>query len=255
MFFVLSKLLDIFMDPFWWCFGSLAVGLGLLVRGTRRSLSFVLCTFGLGAFFLLSLPAVSNRLWHSLEAGVTSTQKAGVTYDAVVLLGGIVSPQGSLRDEPAFNDNIERLLTVRRLLLSGQAKVAILSGGALGGPLRSEADYEARELIAQGVPEAQLVIEDKANNTRDNATLSRALLEKLGAKSVLLVTSAFHMPRAAGCFRAVGIEGDLLPVDYRHRDADTDSHVLPRGEYFAQSTSAIREWFGRLVYRVMGYTK
>jgi len=81
------------------------------------------------------------------------------------------------------------------------------------------------------------------------------LLDGLGAKEVLLVTSAFHVPRSVGCFRAVGLQADVFPVDYRMRDASTDPHVLPRGEYLAQSARALREWLGRVVYRLLGYSK
>ena len=69
------------------------------------------------------------------------------------------------------------------------------------------------------------------------------------------MTSAFHMPRSVGCFRAAGIEVDVLPVDYRLRDRSLETHVMPRGEYLGQTTRALREWLGRLVYRVLGYTK
>jgi uncharacterized SAM-binding protein YcdF (DUF218 family) len=72
---------------------------------------------------------------------------------------------------------------------------------------------------------------------------------------VLVVTSAFHVPRAAGCFRAAGVEADFLPVDYRIRDPGEDQHWLPRAEYLTQTSRALRELLGRLVYRVLGYTK
>ena len=255
MFFILSKLLDIAIDPLWWGGLPALVGLVLLARDQRRKLALTLVSCGLGALFLAALPAVSNRLWQSLEAGAVSTMQEGVTYDAVVLLGGVVSPQGSLVNSPAWNDNVERLLEVRKLVLSGRAKVAIVSGGELGGGLRTEADYDAEELIALGVPKEQVIIEPKANNTRENATESKKLLDAMGAKKVLLVTSAFHVPRAVGCFRAAGVEADMWPVDYRLRAPELEMHVLPRAEYLSQTARALREWLGRGVYRVLGYTK
>ena len=255
MFFLLSKLLDIVIDPLWWSVPPVLLGVVLLAKGRRRRLALGLVTFGLTVLLLACLPVVSNRLWGALEDGVVSTMKEGVTYDAVVLLGGVVSPQGSLRDAPSWNDNIERLLEVRTLLLTGRAKVAVVSGGKLGGELRTEAEYLAAELEALGVPKDQVLVEPAANNTRENATESKRLLEGLGAKQVLLVTSAFHMPRSVGCFRAVGLEADVLPVDYRMRDPSLEAHVLPRGEYLSQTTRALREWLGRAVYRVLGYTK
>jgi uncharacterized SAM-binding protein YcdF (DUF218 family) len=255
MFFVLSKLLDVAVDPLWWGAGLVLVGVVLLARDKRRRLGVGLSSAGLGVLLLFSLPAVANRLFSSLEAGATSTFQPGVTYDAVVLLGGAVSPLGSERDAPAWNDNVERLLETHRLLTTGQARVAIVSGGSLGGALRTEAEYLAAELRRLGVPAEQVIIEDQANNTRENATESKKHLERLGAKKVLLVTSAFHLPRSVGCFRAVGIEADTLPVDFRMRRPGADRHVAPRAEYLGESAKALREWLGRLVYRAMGYTK
>ncbi len=256
MFFALSKLLDVLVDPFWWGLLSVGAGVGLLAHGARRRLGLGLAVGGLAAWVTFALPAVSNRLFAALEAGAVDTFDGRAPYDAVVLLGGAVSPLGSTRDEPAWNDNVERLLTVRALLVGGQAKVAIVSGGSLGSDtLRTEAEYLARELVALGVPAEQVLVEPTANNTRENATASRALLEARGARRVLLVTSAFHAPRALGCFRAAGLEPDVLPVDWRMRRPELDRHVAPRGEYLAQSGRALRELLGRLVYRVMGYTR
>ena len=265
VFFILSKLLDIAIDPLWWSVIPTLVGVVLLARSEagrpassgkqRRRLALGLIGGGLSVLLLSCLPLVSNGLWGSLENGVSSTMRADVTYDAVVLLGGVVSPQGSLKDDPSWNDNIERLLEVRQLLITGKAKVAIVSGGKLGGDLRTEADYLAEELVVLGVPKEQVLIEPNANNTRENATLSLVMLEKLGAKQVLLVTSAFHVPRAVGCFRAVGVEADVRPVDYRLRSPSLEPHWMPRGDYLSQTTRALREWLGRAVYRVLGYTK
>jgi uncharacterized SAM-binding protein YcdF (DUF218 family) len=274
VFFVLSKLLDIVIDPICFCGVPALLGGLLLARGSesrlaasrsgaeaaasqgkRRTLGMALVFGGLSALFICALPAFSNRLWHWLESGATKTQQPGVVYDAVVLLGGTVSPGGSLRDEPAWNDNVERLLEVRELLLKGEAKVAIVSGGQLKNGLRTEAEYLQEELVRLGVPKEQVVLEAKANNTRENATESKKLLDEMGAKRVLLVTSAHHLPRAVGCFRAAGVEPDVLPVDFRLRDPGDDPHWFPRAEYLSQTSRALRELLGRLVYRVLGYTK
>lgn len=256
MFFTLSKLLDIAIDPFWWMFGFTLAGVVLLLRNSpRRRGALGLISLGLGLGFVCALPSVSNRVWRSLEGDVVSTMRADVTYDAVVLLGGTVSPLGSVRDEPAWNDNIERLLSTHALLQSGRAKVVIVSGGELGAGLLTEAEYLARELERLGVAKDRILVEAKARNTRENATLSKPMLESLGAKRVLLVTSAFHMPRAQGCFRAVDIEADVLPVDFRMREPSADPALAPRADYLAGTARALREWLGRTVYRVMGYAR
>lgn len=255
MFFVLSKLLDVFVDPLWWCLACFAVGLVLTRTERRRRVGLRVIVAGLVVLLLASLPAVSNRLWRSLESDAENTLRPDVTYDAVVLLGGVSSPLGSSPGETGWNESFERVLATRALLLSGRAKVAVLSGGALGGPLKTEAENLAEVLKSLGVPEEQLVIEMKANNTRENAVLTKPVLEALGARQVVIVTSAFHMRRAVGCFRAVGLEVDTLPVDWRLREAGADPHLAPRSEYLAQTARALREWLGRAVYAALGYSR
>jgi uncharacterized SAM-binding protein YcdF (DUF218 family) len=257
MFYLLSKVLDAAVDPLWWAGVCLAFVLLGLAKGKPSRHARLALSLGLLILVGFSLPPVSNRLWASLEAGARSTVRADVTYDAVVLLGGAVAPGGSTRDEPAWNDNVERLLTVRDVLVHDRAKVAVLSGGALGGTLRPEAEYLADALVALGVPRERLVLESRSLNTKENAALVKPLLETLQAHRVLVVTSAFHAPRAQGCFTAVGLQVDLLPVDYRLRPQNmvSDSHLAPRAEYLGQSARALREWLGRFSYWALGYSK
>lgn len=80
--------------------------------------------------------------------------------------------------------------------------------------LPTEAEFLASQLVEWGVPREQM-IEDQALNTRQNALFTQAIVEQQGLSSLLVVTSAFHLPRAMGCFRAVGLQVDGLPVDYR----------------------------------------
>jgi uncharacterized SAM-binding protein YcdF (DUF218 family) len=255
MFFVLSKSLDVLIDPFWWVFGLILGGLVALLRGTRTRLGAGLVVAGLSVFLLTSTPAISFRLLSGLERSAVNSMRAGVTYDAVVLLGGAVSPSGSLADDPSWNDNVERLMTTYDLLRTDRARVAIVSGGALDRGLRTEAEYLARQLIAWGIDPARVIVEDKANNTRENATYTRAIVSERKLGALLVVTSAYHVPRAAGCFRAVGLEADFLPVDYRAREPAREPDLLPRAEFFAVSAKVIRERVGSLVYRASGYLK
>lgn len=255
MFFVLSKLLDVLIDPLWWFMACVSVGLILMRTEKRRRAGFSCLVVGVLVLLLASSPTVSTRLWRSLESDAENTVKSDVTYDAVVLLGGVVSPMGTSPSETGWNESFERVLATRDLLLSGRAKVAVLSGGALGGSLSSEAEYLATELKKLGVPEAQLVLETKALNTRENALFTKPLLETRGAQRVVIVTSAFHMRRALGCFRAVDLEVDALPVDWRVRELETDAHFAPRSEHLSLTSRALREWLGRAVYAALHYTK
>lgn len=256
MFFILSKTLDLLVDPLWWSLVASVAGVALLVRGKRRRLGVALACAGPGILAIACTPAVSHRLWRSLEAGAVDTSRADVTYDAVVLLGGVVEPRGAEPSQPAWGDSVERLTITWDLLRTGRARVAVVSGGALtdAPELPTEADFLAAQLEAWGIEPERIVREDRARNTRENATFTAPLLEARGLRRVLLVTSAFHMPRAVGCFRAVGVDADALPVDFRARHPAREPHLLPRGEHLDESALALREWLGRAVYRLVGYT-
>ncbi len=256
MFFLLSKTLDLALDPLWWVLASLIPGLVLLLRGTRRRLAIGLCSFAVMVLVVGSTPALVDRLWHGLEDDALVTMRVDVTYDAVVLLGGTINPLGSTRTDPAWNDNIERLITTWKLLSTGRARSVIVTGGPLGtASLGSEAELLAAQLEAWGIAHERIVIEAKALNTRENASYTKELAASHGFTTLLLVTSAYHVPRAVGCFRAAGVEVDVLPVDYRVRDPAHDAHVLPRVGYLDDLGQYVHERVGTLVYRVMGYVK
>ncbi|MBE2249307.1 MAG: YdcF family protein [Myxococcus sp.] len=249
MFFFLSKTLDLLLDPWWWGVGPALAGVVLLAVGRRRA-GLALAAVGLGTLTLFSAPAVSNRLWASLEGDARDTSRRDGGYDVVVLLGGVVASFGATAEEAAWGDNVERLTVTFELLRTGRARYVIVSGGTLREGLPTEAAYLARQLEAWGIEPERVIQEPSARNTLENAKSSKALIDARGFRSTLLVTSAFHLPRAVDCFRDVGLEPDTLPVDYRMRDPAFDSHWLPRAAYLEQSAAALRELAGRFVYRL-----
>ncbi len=253
MFFFLSKLLDVALDPLWWALVAIAVGLVLVRRRPRGAA--VSIVVGLGALISFSSPPLVNRLWSSLEAAAPNTYRPSLTYDAVVRLGGVVDTSGSTRAEVAYGNNVERLTAVFDLLRTGKARAAILSGGPLSTGLPTEAAFLQSQLLAWGIEPERLLLDPVSKNTRENAVETAKLVHEHQFASVLVVTSAFHMERAAGCFRAIGLAVDTLPVDYRMRDPRRDTALLPRAEYLSESTRAIRELVGRQVYRLLGYSK
>ena len=106
----------------------------------------------------------------------------------------------------------------------------------------------AAKLVSWGVPPAQVVVEASSRNTRENAIECSRIAAAHGWRTLLVVTSAAHAPRALGCFRAVGLEPDLLPVDFRAGDG-RNLGWLPRAVALQRSTAALRELAGRVVYR------
>jgi uncharacterized SAM-binding protein YcdF (DUF218 family) len=252
MFFVFSKTLDLLVTPLFW---SLALmGAAAAARLSPRARRGLIAA----AFIILlsfSLEPVANSLTHSVEASAKSTFR---TYDAVVILGGLVEGRAQASTHQiAYNDNVERLITGFELLRDGHAHAAILSGGPIDPPQNRliEGQALADELEKWGIAKERLIVEDTSRNTRENAVETARLVRQHGFHSLLLVTSAFHMARALGCFNAAGLAPDTLAVDFRAFDSHTYSQSwLPRAGFLEQSSAALREYLGRLVYRLRGYT-
>ena len=254
MFFFLSKTLDFLLTPLAWSLGLLLAG--LLQRSVGRRVFYTLT--GIVVLVAFSMEAVANRIELAVEQPAERTVRLDVTYDVVILLGGVSESRvGATWGQAAYNENTERFLETYDLLRSDKAKNAILSAGDIGGmPERwVEAHSLKDQLVQWGIAPERLVAEDKSLNTRDNAVMSAAIVRERGWKNVLVVTSAFHMPRAVGCFRAVDLPVDTIPVDYRSYATSWPTDRLPRARYLEESSSALREWFGRGIYRARGFSR
>ena len=250
----LSKVLDWLLSPLSWALLLLAAA--ALARGRpRRALALAVAAVAILVAF--SLDPVAGRLERLTESGARSTYRPDVVYDAVIVLGGMVDgPAVRASGEIELQDHAERLLRAWELLRAGRARAVLLSGGVVfpGPGDVPEADLLAARLARWGVPPSQIVTEAHSRNTRENAIESARVAAARGWRTLLVVTSAAHMPRALGCFRAVGLEPDALPVDRRAGDGRFHS-VLPRAEALDRSTNAVRELSGRLVYRALGYAR
>lgn len=100
-----------------------------------------------------------------------------------------------------------------------------------------------------------MILEDRSRNTRENAQFSADLVHPEPGERWLLVTSAWHMPRAVGCFRQAGFTVTAFPVDYRTRG--WGDRVRLNGfasDGLLQLDLAVKEWIGLVVYRIAGYT-
>jgi uncharacterized SAM-binding protein YcdF (DUF218 family) len=254
VFLVLSKVLDWFLAPLTWALLALAAA-ALLRR--RARLGGALASLGVSILVLFSSNPVASRLERLAERGVRATFRPDVVYDAVIVLGGMVDADATrARGETQLGDEVDRVLRAFELVRAGAARAVLLSGGIVAPQPGDvpEADRLAAKLVQWGIPAGQVVVEAASRNTRENAIESSRVAAARGWRTLLLVTSAAHVPRAAGCFRAVGLEPDLLPVDFRAGDG-RGGGWLPRAAALARSTDALRELAGRAVYRLAGYTR
>ena len=165
------------------------------------------------AFYLLSTSLVSEALLRGLE-----TQYDPPAYpagDVIVMLGGgamadtpDVDGVGTLAPSPA-----NRLLTVARLWRRLHVPI-LLSGGQVYADSGAEAIIARRVLVGLGVPEEDILLETESKTTTQNARYSAQILRERGFTRPILVTSAFHLPRAVLNFEKQGIEVIPYPADF-----------------------------------------
>jgi uncharacterized SAM-binding protein YcdF (DUF218 family) len=117
----------------------------------------------------------------------------------------------------------------------------------------TEAEFAARVLESFGIPYGRVLLEDRSRNTVENAVFSKAMAQPKPGERWLLVTSAFHLPRAMGIFRKAGFEVEAYPVDWRTRGWEDALRPFPTmGEGLRRADIAVREWVGLLMYWLTG---
>jgi uncharacterized SAM-binding protein YcdF (DUF218 family) len=116
-----------------------------------------------------------------------------------------------------------------------------------------EADYAAALFESLGISKERLIMERRSRNTQENAEFSKAIAAPKAGERWLLVTSAYHMPRAVGLFRKAGFAVEAYPVDWRvggHEDLVRFTPVSLEG--LDRVNVGVREWTGLAAYWATG---
>ncbi len=252
MFFFLSKTIGFLITPLAWILISVTFAFMTNKSGRRKKRNLV-------AFFLLILftnPWLANKaieLWEMPPKTIEKEQ-----YDVIVVLSGMTNPDLTFEEQIQFNAGAERFIEPLRLYHQNKARKILFTGGS--GSLTQPELKETpalRELAMQLKVEASdLLIETESRNTFENAKFTTEMLhEKFEDPSVLLITSASHMKRAAACFVKQGISPDLYPVDLQtnpnHRSFIKEA--VPSIGALHVWTIFFHELFGYVAYWVVGY--
>ena len=182
------------------------LALGLVWCGRRRA-GAVLAALSLGALCLVSTPWVAWALAMPLESRHPPVPAAASPVaDAVLVLGGAMkAARPPVQPHLGFGAAADRVWHAAALVRAGKARWVLVSGGNKPGEedWAPESEAMAEALRTLGVPASALRLEGHSRNTRENAANSVALVRQVGARRVLLVTSALHMPRALAVFQGV----------------------------------------------------
>jgi len=251
MFFILSKTLFYLLMPLTWVLACLLISLFSKKIAVKRRFFRI----GLGLLLFFSNPFFINEALLAWEIPATEMQTLK-NYEVGIVLTGISNAQRQPKDRLYLNKGGDRLIHTLQLYKMGKIKKILISGGHY---LENDI-HEGREikkiLLLAGIPEKDVILEENSLNTRENALFSAKILqEKFPEKSYLLITSAFHLRRAKGCFEKVGIKADVFSVDFYSQNRTwLPAHwLVPNEKSLYYWYVLLHEIVGYLVYSVVGY--
>jgi len=257
MFFTLSKLLGFFALPSNTLVSIGLIGLVLLCTRFTRLASWLIVT-SLVLIAIAGLSPLGNALILPLEQRFPQWDASRGAPDGIVLLGGMITPDvSSARGTVALNEAAERITATAELARRYPDARIIMTGGsgALIFDEGAEAIFAVRQLEALGVAHDRITAEEQSRNTIENAVFSRLIANPRLGERWLLVTSAYHMPRAMGVFRAAGFPVEAYPVDWRTRGpADLVRPFSSLSDGLQRTDTAAHEWVGLFAYWITGKT-
>ena len=254
MFFILSKVLWAVAAPTNVLL-ALALG-GTLMSAAGRRRGGLLVLAAVLALLACGVLPVGRLMLRPLEDRFPVPALDGPAPAGIVVLGGPVDPAiGAARGQVTVAEAATRLTVGAALSRRFPAAALVYTGGsdALLFGTGGEAADAKRLWVDLGVDPDRVLVEDASRNTEENARLTRDLVRPEPGQRWILVTSAYHMPRSVGLFRAAGFEVVPFPVDYR--SSGTARDLAPTAEVSAglrRLDTATREWLGLLAYRVSG---
>jgi uncharacterized SAM-binding protein YcdF (DUF218 family) len=254
--FYASKIIWFFLQPSVVLILLFMLGFWLYRRGRTRAGMRVLVATVL-IYVVGGLSPLANAIILTLEQQI-SRPPMGELGDVtgIMVLGGVIDTLvTSTRDEIAVNESAERLTETAALAFRFPKARIVISGGdgALLYASMGEAGVAKRFFTRIGIDPERILVEEKSRTTSENAAFTKALVSPRPGERWLLVTSAFHMPRAMGTFRAAGFDLMPWPVDFRTRGPDDLMRFSPRpSEGWRRIDLASKEWIGLLVYRLIG---
>ncbi|HEX7456808.1 MAG TPA: YdcF family protein [Ginsengibacter sp.] len=243
---IASSVLSFFLSPFNWII--ILVVAGYLFRKTsnkRICRIIALCIFLLfGNKWLLDWYA---KKWQPAPVSISQN----VVYSCGIVPGGFASPDAD--GKGYFNATSDRFIQAEKLYKLGVIKHILISGG--NGKVNDknfrEGAWVKGELSVMGIPDSVIFVEDRSNDTFDNAVYAKQILDSLQLNPpYLLITSAHHIPRASLIFKNAGITTVPFPCNYiEGRSSFSFSSIVPQPSVLFGWDIYLKETAGYLWYR------
>ena len=218
---------------------------GLITSSKKISL------IGVIILIVCSLPIVSNKLVAYLESDYQLSKPSNIaSADAIVVLSGMIRTVNSKEGlDYEFSEASDRIFAGINLFKEKKAPKLILTRGKLPWSVGiPEGEYLKEIAIINGISENNILLTENVENTDQEAKAIKKLLSE-DKPNVILVTSAFHMPRAQKVFQAAGINVVPFPVDFQKELSKiTFMSFMPSANALSGTSFFVREMIGRVYY-------
>lgn len=254
MFFILSKILRSFLFPTTWVFALIFAALVIKNPKIKKRLLLI----SLIVFFVISNGFIITKIISWYESPLTPIAKLS-NYDIGIVLGGAARIVEIDTNRLFLGPSGDRIVQAIQLYKLGKIKKIFFSGGAgnLTGERTPESVMVKRYLLSIGIPDSDLIFEEKSRNTYENAVFTKEILKKnsLDKCSFLLITSSLHMPRSLAIFKKQNIDVVPFSIDqlYDPSYREIDFYIAPKTESIQMFENLIHEIIGYITYKIMGY--
>jgi uncharacterized SAM-binding protein YcdF (DUF218 family) len=252
MFYWLSKLIWLIISPASLLVIVAVVGWILLIRNRYRPAKWC---FGLLASVLvmIALFPVGDWLMLPLEERFETNPLLPTQVDGIIVLSGSEEARKSQYwQQSELNRASERHFAFVALARQYPDAKLVFTGGGRPELILKEADVAKHLYQSLGLDTDRIIFEKQAKNTAENAVFSKKMVEPQVGEHWILITTAWHMPRAIGLFCQVGWPTTPYPVDHWTEpdymftiDWDFSGHL-------SHLNMAVKEWIGLLAYYATG---
>jgi uncharacterized SAM-binding protein YcdF (DUF218 family) len=263
MFIFLSKFLPLFVYPVG--ITTLLLLISLLLRKNKKFSTLLL----LAAFMVIFISGnrwIAYSLARTLEWKYLPDTKPQ-SAEAIVVLGGGTEAMQPPRTAVEMNGASDRMIHAADLYHAKKAPILLLSGGNIAwmeSLENSPANDMQQILLRLGVPEKDMLLQTKSQNTHEDAVYSAEILKAKNIHRIFLVTSAMHMPRSVALFEKQGLEVIPAPADFTVTEIGWQqtfspnfetllTDLIPSSSALGLTTNVMKEYIGTVIYRLQGW--
>ncbi len=242
-------MISYFLNPLFLIFLLLIVS----IIYKKKKINKALLIISLVAFYIFSNKFAYVQISKIIEYKPINSNQIKTPYNYGIVLGGY-SAFDTINNKVVFSQAGDRIMQTVDLYFNGKIKKIIISGGSIKPVSKNqiESEYTNQILLKWGIPQEDIIVENKSRNTYENAKFTSEILKNKTGK-YLLISSSIHAYRAKLCFEKAGIKTDIYPTDYMVKYKYSFADIfIPDSSIFNEWSKFFHEIFGIISYKILG---